>query len=102
MMQNCSSAPPFSSIEPVTELFHGVPVTDPYRWLEDQNSPQTRRWLEEQTRYTSSYLDRIPMRKRIHKRVRELLAVETYDYVQKAHNRYFFRKRLPDQEQACV
>jgi prolyl oligopeptidase len=102
MMQNCFSAPPFSSIEPVTELFHGVPVTDPYRWLEDQNSPQTRRWLEEQTRYASTYLDRIPMRRRIQKRIHELLAVETYDSVQKAHNRYFFRKRLPDQEQACV
>ncbi len=95
-------APPFSPIEPVTDIFHGVPVTDPYRWLEDQDSPRTRQWLENQTRYARAYLDGIPGRERIRARIHELLAVETYDSLQKAGNRYFFRKRLPDQEQACI
>src|SRR5581483_6844696 len=57
--------PPFSPVEPVTEVLHGVPVTDPYRWLEDQESPRTREWIAAQTRYTRSYLDSIPGRKRI-------------------------------------
>jgi len=34
--------PPFSAVKPVTETLHGVSITDPYRWLEDQNSPDTR------------------------------------------------------------
>jgi len=42
-------------VEPVTEIFHGVSVTDPYRWLENQDSPQTRAWIEEQTLYARSY-----------------------------------------------
>ncbi len=93
---------PHSTLEPVTDVFHGVPVTDPYRWLEDQDSPRTRAWVEEQTRYARAYLDSIPGREHIRERIREFLAVETYDSLQKAGNRYFFRKRLPDQEQPCI
>ena len=81
---------------------HGVSVIDPYRWLEDQGSPSTRRWLEQQTQYARAYLDYIPGRDSIRKRIRELLAVETYDSLQKAGNRYFFLKRLPDQDQPCI
>src|SRR5215467_166602 len=50
-MPQLMTPPPQSAVEPVTEIFHGVSVTDPYRWLEDQNSPRTRAWLEEQTDY---------------------------------------------------
>jgi prolyl oligopeptidase len=97
-----ASAPPFSPVEPVTELFHGVSVTDPYRWLEDQDSPRTRQWIEEQTRYVRSFLDHMPGRERIRERIQEFLAVEAYDSLQKVGNRYFFRKRLPNQEQPCI
>ena len=101
-MPGLISPPPVTAIEPVTELLHGVPVTDPYRWLEDQNSPRTRAWIEAQTQYARAYLDNIPGRERIRERVREFLAVETYDSLRKVGNRYFFRKRLPDQEQPCI
>jgi len=94
--------PPHSAVEPVTEIFHGVSVTDPYRWLEDQGSSRTRAWIEEQTRYARTYLNGIPGRERIRARIREFLAVETYDSLQKAGDRYFFRKRLPHQEQPCI
>jgi prolyl oligopeptidase len=93
---------PRSTAEPVTEIFHGVSVTDPYRWLEDQDSPRTHAWIEEQTRYARSYLDNLPGRERIRERIREFLAVETYDSLQIAGGRYFFRKRLPIQEQPCI
>jgi prolyl oligopeptidase len=93
---------PSSTPDPVTEIFHGVSVTDPYRWLEDQDSSRTRAWIEEQNRYARSYLDNISGRERIRKRIREFLAVETYDSLQIAGGRYFFRKRLPDQEQPCI
>jgi prolyl oligopeptidase len=94
--------PPFSSIEPVTDVLHGVRVTDPYRWLEDQNSPKTRAWIEKQTRYARGYLDNIPGRDRIRERVRDLLDVETYDSFLKSGNRYFFRKRLSGEEQPSI
>ncbi|HXA76818.1 MAG TPA: prolyl oligopeptidase family serine peptidase [Candidatus Acidoferrales bacterium] len=101
-MSKLMSTPPLSASEPVTEIIHGTAVTDPYRWLEDADSPQTRRWLEEQARYVRAYLDHLPGRDSIRKRIHEFLAVQTYDSFRIAGNRYFFRKRLPNQEQPSI
>jgi prolyl oligopeptidase len=95
-------APPPTPVEPVTEVLHGVEVTDPYRWLEDQNSPRTRKWLEEQTAYTRAYLDAIPGRNRIGERVKDLLSAEVLSEPWKASNRYFFTKRAAGAEQAII
>jgi prolyl oligopeptidase len=101
-MHSLIEPPPQSPKDDVTEILHGVPITDPYRWLEGQESPQTRAWIEAQTRYARSYLDAIPGRDRIRERIRELLDVETYDSIQKSGSRYIFRKRLPGQEQPSI
>jgi prolyl oligopeptidase len=101
-MPKLMEPPPFSAVEPVSEVLHGVTISDRYRWLEDQDSAQTRAWLEAQTEYARAYLDAIPGRKRVHERIRELLDVETYDSIQQVGQRYFFRKRLPGQEQHCI
>src|SRR5580704_932372 len=101
-MPQLMTPPPYSAVESVTEVLHGVSVTDPYRWLEDQDSPRTRQWIEEQRLFARACLDHLPGRDRIRQRIREFLAVETYDSLQKAGNRYFFRKRLADQEQPCI
>src|SRR5579863_6879036 len=101
-MPKLAMTPPYSPIEPVTEVLHGVTVRDPYRWLEDQDSPRTREWLLAQHEYSRSYLDAIPGRDHIRKRIRELLDVETYDSIQKVGQRYFFRKRPQGREQFCI
>lgn len=95
-------APPPTQSEPVTETLHGVQITDPYRWLEDQHSPRTRKWLEEQTVYTRTYLDRVPGREQIRKRVEELLAVDVIYELFVARNRYFYLKRRGYQEQPVI
>jgi prolyl oligopeptidase len=95
-------APPASQVEPVIEVLHGVAVSDPYRWLEDQDSPRTREWIREQTQYARNYLESIPGRERIRERIREFLAVETYESPLKSGNRYIFRKRLSDAEQPSI
>ncbi len=94
--------PPVSPVAPVTDLLHGIPVTDPYRWLEEQDSPRTRAWIDAQTRYTRAYLDSIPSREQIRERVRDLLDVETRDLLLVANGRCFFRKRMPGKEQPCI
>ena len=101
-MPKLMTPPPFSPVEAVTEVLHGIPVTDPYRWLEDQESPRTREWLLAQQEYARSYLDSIPSRDRIRDRIREMVDVETYDSIQKVGRRYFFRKRQPGQEQPYI
>jgi prolyl oligopeptidase len=97
-----TTTPPHSAVEPVTEIIHGVPITDPYRWLEDQESPRTREWLAAQTQYARAYLDALPDRERIRERVLDLLDVETYDSIQRVANKYVFRKRARGQEQPCI
>ena len=101
-MPKLMTPPPFSPVEAVTEVLHGIPVTDPYRWLEDQESPRTREWLLAQQEYARSYLDSIPSRDRIRDRIREMVDIETYDSIQKVGRRYFFRKRQPGQEQPYI
>ena len=95
-------APPHSEIETVTEILHGTQISDPYRWLEDQDSPRTRKWIESQIRYMRAYLSSIPGRERIRERVCSLLDVETYDSLQKIGHSYLFRKRTRGQEQPCI
>jgi prolyl oligopeptidase len=95
--------PPFTPVDPVTEVLHGVEITDPYRWLEDQNSPRTRQWIEEQTAYTRAYFDAIPGRERIRRQVEELLAPK--DVIAEpwnVGNRYFFLKRQTNSEQHSI
>ena len=97
------AAPPPTQVEPVTETLHGVEITDPYRWLEDQNSPRTRAWIEEQTAYTHAYLDAIPGRDQVKERVRELMALkEVISEPWNVGDRYFFLKRQEDREQPVI
>jgi prolyl oligopeptidase len=86
----------------VTDILHGVSVTDPYRWLEDPNGEATRKWIYRQTASTNAYFDALHSRERIRRRVRRMLAVETYDSVLVNGTSFFFRKRLPEQEQPCI
>jgi len=80
-----------------------VEITDPYRWLEDQSSPRTRAWLEEQAAYTRAYLDAIPGREQVTERVKELLALKgDISDPWNVGKRYFFLKRQNDGEQPVI
>ena len=102
-MARAVQAPPPTPVEPVTEILHGIEITDPYRWLEDQNSPRTRKWLDEQAAYTRAYFAAIPDRDPIRTRVRELLAVkEVLSEPWNIGDRYFFLKRQEGREQPVI
>src|SRR5260370_42614092 len=94
--------PPPSPPESVTDILHGVAVTDRYRWLEDPSSPRTQNWVQEQTVYAHTYLDAIPGRERIRRRIKELLTVEEISAPLKVGDRYFFSKRTPFQDQPVI
>ncbi len=101
-MPELLTRPPFTPIDDVVDSIHGVNIPDPYRWLEDGTSPQTRDWLERQNAFTREYLDRIDGREKIKCRMRQFLEIETYHSPLLAQHRYVFRKRLPYQEQPCI
>src|SRR6267378_494006 len=94
--------PPPTPIEPITDILHGVEVTDRYRWLEDPGSARTRAWLREQIAYARTYLGTISGRERIRRRVEELLAVDAVSAPFKVGKRYFFTKRTRYQEQPVI
>ncbi|HEV8579779.1 MAG TPA: prolyl oligopeptidase family serine peptidase [Thermoanaerobaculia bacterium] len=72
--------------------YHGVKVADPYRWLEDLDSEQTRAWVEAQNRVTSAYLAAIPERDAIRRRLTELWNYERYGVPEQHGGRYFFTR----------
>jgi prolyl oligopeptidase len=74
------------------DVYHGVSVADPYRWLEDDNSPETKTWVEAQNKITFGYLGQIPQRKAIQERLTKLWNYERYDAPFKEGGRYFFFK----------
>src|SRR5260370_4033313 len=102
-MPHLVDAPPPTAIESVTEVLHGVEIVDPYRWLEDQKSPATRKWIEEQTSYARAYLDAISDRDLIRGRVEQLLALkEVISEPWNVADRYFFLKRQRNEEQTVI
>ncbi|UCE20587.1 MAG: S9 family peptidase [Gemmatimonadota bacterium] len=86
----------------VVDGYHGVMVPDPYRWLEDPGSPETREWIEAQNRLTFEYLEQIPERPHIKERLTELWNYEKYDPPRKHGNRYFFEKKDGLQNQYTI
>ncbi|MGH9523555.1 MAG: hypothetical protein ACRD3E_13595, partial [Terriglobales bacterium] len=69
--------PPETKKVEVNDTLHGVTVTDPYRWLEDQNSPETRKWIDEQNEYTHSIIDHYPGRDELKQQISALLRIDT-------------------------
>ena len=94
--------PPQTKSDIVKETLHGVEIADPYRWLEDQKSPETRKWIDEQNAYTDSLLNPIAGRDKLKQRLTELLKIDSVGMPTQAGGRYFFSKRLADQDQAII
>jgi prolyl oligopeptidase len=82
--------------------YHGTRVEDPYRWLEDADSPQTRSWIEAQNRVTFSWLESIPERRWIQDRITKLWNFEKYGVPVRKGGRYFFTKNDGLQNQSVL
>jgi prolyl oligopeptidase len=65
--------PPPTRQDNVREVIHGVEIIDPYRWLEDQESPETRAWIESQNRHSEALLRDRPSLPGLRKRLAELM-----------------------------
>ena len=93
--------PKTRAVDQVDDYF-GTKVHDPYRWLEDDNSPETKAWVEAQNKVTFAYLEAIPERRAIEKRLTELWNYERYGLPSKEGPWYVFARNSGLQNQAVV
>jgi prolyl oligopeptidase len=82
--------------------YHGVKVPDPYRWLEDPDSAESRAWIEAENRVTFGYLEQIPERPWIKERLTKLWDYEKYGLPYKEGGRYFYTKNDGLQNQSVL
>ena len=87
-----------------TDDYHGTKVLDPYRWLEDdvRKSPEVREWVEAENKVTNAFLQGIPERGRIQKRLTDLWNYEKFGAPSKVGGRYFFTKNDGLQNQSVL
>ena len=93
--------PKTRAVEQVDDYF-GTKVSDPYRWLEDDNSAETKAWVEAQNKVTFAYLEAIPEREAIETRLTELWNYERYGLPSKEGARYVYSRNSGLQNQSVL
>jgi len=83
---------PASKTGGTVDDYHGVEVADPYRWLENLQSPDVQQWVEEQNELTFGYLGDIEGRLRIFERLKEVVDYERITLPRQTAGRYFFSR----------
>ena len=96
------AAPPKTATDDVKEVVQGVEIVDHYRWLEDQNSPATRAWIDAQNAYTDSIIPKLPGREALKQKVSAFVKIDFMSAPVVRNGRYFFSKRQADQDQAVL
>ena len=82
--------------------YFGTKVADPYRWLEDADSAETKEWVEAQNKITFGYLNEIPERVQIRERLTKLWNYEKYGVPFEEAGRYFYSKNDGLQNQNVI
>lgn len=82
--------------------YHGTKVADPYRWLEDDNSTETKAWVEAQNKVTFDYLAKIPRREEIRERLTKLWNYERFSAPRERGGRYFYTRNSGLQNQSVL
>jgi len=86
----------------VIDDYHGNQVPDPYRWLEDDHSDETKSWVTDQNKVTFSYLDKIPYRDKVKDRLTDLWNYERYSSPFKRGDKYYYFKNDGLQNQSVL
>ena len=86
----------------VVDLLHGERVADPYRWLEDGTSEETRAWTDAQNTLTQEYVQSLETRPAIRTRLERLLAIGALSAPTPARGRYFYQRREGTQNQPVL
>jgi prolyl oligopeptidase len=82
--------------------YHGTKVPDPYRWLEDPDSDETKVWVQAQNKVTFGYLEQIPAREKFRERLTKLWNYERIGTPIKRKGRYFYSRNSGLENQNAV
>ena len=86
----------------VVDDYFGTKVADPYRWLENDTSAETAKWVKEQNEVTQDYLSHIPFRSALKDRLTQLVNYERFGMPSKKHGRYIYSKNDGLQNQSVI
>lgn len=92
-VQTRPQGPPSTRKDDVREVLHGVVIVDPYRWLEDGASAETRAWIDAQNAYTQAVVGAAPERAAIRERLNALMRYDVQSVPQRKGTRYVLSKR---------
>jgi prolyl oligopeptidase len=104
VLETVLAQPPATPKKPVTDVFHGVVVTDDYRWLENYSDPAVRAWSDAQNRYARQYLDALAPRVAGYEELKRLYSHPTTRYtdLRASGGVLFALKTQPPQEQPLL
>ena len=103
-------APPAPAFPPLPDArtvdakdtLHGVDVPDPFRWLEDETTPEVQSWMHAEDAHTRARLSALPVRTKLAARFKELYYVDSVGTPVQRGNRFFYVKTLADKEKAIL
>src|SRR5215471_4693660 len=75
-----AAQPPVTPKRPVTDTYHGVHVSDDYRWLEDFSNPEVKAWSDTENTYARKYLDGLSQRPACYEQIRKLVNQTSASY----------------------
>lgn len=95
---------PATPAKEVKDTYHGVEVVEQYRWLEDWNDPEVKKWSDVQNTHARSFLDQLPGRELLKKRLTEVIAapVISHGKVHVAAGKLFALRRHPPKQQSFL
>lgn len=93
---------PTTHTDSTSDVFFGTRVSDPYRWLEDQNSPNVAEWVREQNAVTFAYLDKLPLREAFRAELTKLINVPKVGVPTRVAGKLYLDKNTGMQNQWAV
>jgi prolyl oligopeptidase len=93
---------PATKAQDIVDTIAGKQIRDPYRWLEDETSPEVQAWMKTQDEYTRTALAKLPMRGELEARVKELFYYDSISAPTHRKGRYFYSRKHADKEKTIV
>ncbi len=93
---------PAARVTDQKDVYFGTTVADPYRWMENVDSPEVKQWVDAENTLTQSFLSDVPQREKIHARLLELVNFERFSSPDVEHGRFFYQRNSGLQNQSVL